>query len=455
MIREPEEHVDTVPLRVLAPGTLRRREQVYVAPDETLEMRLPQLPRELLQALEPHRDTEDPALAGAVERPGPPASPAKRGGGRDRYLDLLRALALVRVIIYHNFGWTWLPLLFPSMGVMFALAGSLMARSLGRPAIGVIRGRMRRLLPPLWLFGALLVPAMISQGWGPHYNGHPGWWWGELGFWILPLSTPPFGADLHTFGGAVDHTWAQQMAVPLWYLRAYLWYVLLSPLMLKAMRKLPWVTLFVPLALSVLVNSGLVDQSGRIMETITDFTTFGSCWLLGMAHHEGLLKKLPQYVVPSVAPLILCFGYWWFAQAPVDNPRVGQDLESVPVANAIWSFGVVLLLLHLSPSWQQWPKPLARFDGVVTLLNSRAVSVYLWHCVALVLTEPLIAPLWNNDFMYQHMRWLLTSQWFPLLVAVPLIALFLVMFGWMEDVAAKRPPRLFPYPRRTRSRRRA
>ena len=110
---------------------------------------------------------------------------------RDRYLDLLRALALVRVVIYHNFGWTWLPLLFPSMGVMFALAGSLMARSLSRPAFGVIRARLRRLLPPMWMFGAVVVTAMILDGWGPHSEGHPNWWWGKLAFWVLPLSTPP------------------------------------------------------------------------------------------------------------------------------------------------------------------------------------------------------------------------------------------------------------------------
>lgn len=56
-------------------------------------------------------------------------------------------MALVRVVVFHLFGWAWLTVLFPSMGVMFALAGSLMARSLARPAGGVIRSRLRRLLP--------------------------------------------------------------------------------------------------------------------------------------------------------------------------------------------------------------------------------------------------------------------------------------------------------------------
>ncbi|MDX6330386.1 MAG: hypothetical protein QOI83_2769 [Streptomycetaceae bacterium] len=384
--------------------------------------------------------------------PGPAAPKPK--AGRDRYLDLLRAMALVRVVIYHNFSWTWLPLVFPSMGVMFALAGSLMAKSLSRPALSVIRGRMRRLLPPMWMFGAVLLTAMILDGWGPNSEGHPNWWWGHLAFWILPLSTPPFASNLSGFGGHLPSTWAEQVAVPLWYLRAYLWFVLLSPLMLKAVRRLPWVTLLAPLALSAFLNSGLVDQSGRVMEAATDFTTFASCWLLGMAHNEGLFRRIPQYVVPSIAPLVLAAGYWWLQQAPVDNPRVGPDLEAVPLAQAIWSFGSVMLLLHLSPSWEKWPRPLERFNGVVSLLNSRAVTVYLWHSIALVLTEPLINPLWSNDFIYTHLQWLLSSQWLPLLVAVPLILLALLLFGWVEDVAAKRRPRLFPYPQRPKGQRR-
>ena len=47
--------------------------------------------------------------------------------GRDGYFDLLRAVALVRVVAYHTFGWAWAGMVFPSMGVMFALAGTLIS----------------------------------------------------------------------------------------------------------------------------------------------------------------------------------------------------------------------------------------------------------------------------------------------------------------------------------------
>ncbi|MGZ9935724.1 acyltransferase family protein [Streptomyces sp. NC-S4] len=412
---------------------------------DTMQLRIPAALR-----VEPTRDEE------TEPRPAPQQQQsAGIGSGRDRYLDLLRALALGRVLLYHNFGWFWLPLVFPSMGVMFALAGALMARSLSRPALGVIRGRLRRLLPPMWLFGAVLIALQILDGWGPQSEGHPTWWWSKLAFWILPLSTPPYAEELSGFQH-LEASWAVQITVPLWYLRAYLWYVLLSPLLLRALRRFPVATLAGPPTMVIVMNAFFADQEfvySRVWETANDFATFGACWILGMAHQEGLLKKIPQYVLPSVAPLIMVAGFWYLQTRPVD-PTVATDIEAWPIAQALWSFGFVAILLHASPSWARWPRPLERWSGLVGLLNARAVSVYLWHQVALVVAVPLIDPLWSVPFFYDNLQWLLASQWFTLLVALPLLGLLVLAFGWVEDVAAKRPPRLFPYPRR-RGRRRA
>ncbi|MEV8096209.1 acyltransferase family protein [Kitasatospora sp. NPDC085879] len=422
--------------------------------EETLKLRVPDELAALAKAFDaqyarpPGVPDEEEEQAAAPE-----AKPARSGGGRDRYLDLLRGLALVRVVLYHNFSWAWLPLVFPSMGVMFALAGSLMARSLKRPAMTVIRGRLRRLLPPMWLFGVVVMTLWILDGWGPDAEGHPGWWWGKLAFWILPVSTPPYPqGDLPGFG-LMEDSWGTQVGVPLWYLRAYLWYVLLSPLLLRALRRFPLVTVLTPLVLTFF--SGLLPQDGRIWETYSDFTVFGSCWILGMAHNEGLLKKLPQYVAPSVAPMIMVAGYWWYVSRPELDPTEIGDLEGVPIAQAVWSFGFVLLLLHLSPSWERWPRRLEPFNGIISLLNARAVSVYLWHTLALELSVPVIDQLWRVDYLADNWGSVLGSPYPQLLAAIPLIGLFVLTFGWIEDVAAKRSPRLFPYPRKARGKRRA
>ncbi|MEU6451346.1 acyltransferase [Streptomyces sp. NPDC046979] len=379
----------------------------------------------------------------AAAPPVPPQQKqARRAPVRDRYFDLLRAVALFRVVLYHLTGWAWLPVVFPSMGVMFALAGNLMARSLKRPAVQVVRGRMRRLLPPLWLLGAVGVTGMLLQGWGPNDDGHPGWWWLHLTFWILPLSDPPYAEGLSGIHGLLGDNWASDLAGPLWYIRAYLWYVLLSPVLLRALRALPWQTILAPIALSAAFQFGYLELPGeRIPSALTDFSTFGACWILGMAHQEGVLKRLPRYIVPSVAPLIGALGLWY---AFGEGFKSGYDLDSIPFAQAVWSFATVLLLLHVSPSWTEWPRRLRRWDRVVTLLNSRAVTIYLWHNVCILIAATMWDQLWGFDVMYEHFTWLLESPWPVLVLAWLLIGSCVVWFGWMEDVAAKRKPQLWP-----------
>ncbi|MCQ9185588.1 acyltransferase [Streptomyces sp. IBSBF 2953] len=376
------------------------------------------------------------------EGPGE-ASGTKRSGGRDRYFDLLRAVALFRVVLYHLMGWAWLPVVFPSMGVMFALAGDLMARSLSRrPALEVARGRLRRLLPPLWLLGAVGVTGMLAGGWGPDAEGHPGWWWLHLTFWILPVSDPPYADGLSGIQGFIGDDWASDLGVPLWYIRAYLWFVLLSPLLLRALRRLPWPTVLAPIALCAALEFGaLTVPSWRLESNLSDFGTFGACWLLGMARQEGVLRRLPRYVVPSLAPAVAALGLWY---ALSHHLREGHDLDDMPFGQSLWSFAAVLLLLHISPSWSEWPPRLRRWDRLITLLNSRAVTIYLWHNVCITVVEGVWDRLWDVPWLEADAPWILQSPW-PQLPAVWLLTAFCVVcFGWVEDLAARRTPRLWP-----------
>ncbi|MGC0340332.1 acyltransferase family protein [Streptomyces sp. SLBN-8D4] len=371
---------------------------------------------------------------------------ASKAAGRDRYLDLLRSLALVRVVLYHLFGWAWLTVLFPSMGVMFALAGSLMARSLKRPTLSVIRGRVRRLLPPLWAFSAVVLPLMFVGGWklseDPDHSGT----WGllELVNYVIPIGAPPYPWEVGFPNDLLESTWADQAVGPLWYLRAYLWFVLASPLLLWAFRKVPWATLLAPLALTAVVGTGLVTIPGELGNAVTDFAIYGSCWVLGFAHHEGVLAKVPRYLAVSGSVLVMSFALWW---ASGHLGPEGWDLNDIPLAQATWSFGFVVILLQYSPSWQELPGRLARWDKLVTLSNNRAVTIYLWHNLLIMATVPVIDLAYSLPFMQSDRAvaaldstdtlWMFFLVW-------PLIGLAILAFGWIEDLAAKRRPRLWP-----------
>ncbi|NUV58221.1 acyltransferase [Streptomyces sp. CAI-85] len=395
---------------------------------------------------------EPDPFAATVTAPDP-AAPKKPG--RDRYLDLLRTIALVRVVVYHLFGWAWLTVLFPSMGVMFALAGSLMARSLKRPALGVIRSRVRRLLPPLWVFGATVLTLMFLGGWNPLKDPDHGGTLGlvELLNYVVPVGAPPFPWHLGSKSGLLENTWAVQAAEVLWYLRAYLWFVLASPLLLWAFRKAPWVTLLAPLALTAVVGTGLVTIPGETGNAITDFAVYGGCWVLGFAHHDGLLARIPRYAAVSVSAFFMAFGLWW---ASGHLGPDGWDLNDIPLAQAAWSFGFVVILLQYSPSWQVLPRGLARWDRLITLSNNRAVTIYLWHNLLIVATVPLIDLLYRLPFMQSRGAESFldaTDDWWMFALVWPLIGVMILTTGWVEDIAAKRRPRLWPDGRRSKARR--
>lgn len=80
----------------------------------------------------------------------------------------------------------------------------------------------------------------------------------------------------------------------------------------------------------------------------------------------------------------------------------------------------------------------------LSLLNARAVTVYLWHEVALVLAVLLVDRMWQVPALENSLP--LGATWLLYLVAWPLIAVAVLLVGWAEDRAARRPPRLWPWP---------
>jgi peptidoglycan/LPS O-acetylase OafA/YrhL len=321
--------------------------------------------------------------------------PVAASARRDRYFDLLRGLALVRVVAYHALGLWFLHIAFPAIGVMFGLAGSLMARSLDRrSALHVVGSRMRRLLPPVWAYAVVA----IAVGWELLGSG----WW-HLVFWVFPLRDPyasPFGS------GFVD---------TLWYLRTYLWFVLLSPAMLWAFRKAPALLLPLPMILIPIVDLG----GGRLADhgLISDLCVYGTCWMLGFAENDGLLAEVRLRWIAAGAAIVAGLGLALLLLTPITPPT-----EASTVGYALWSAAFVVALLRWRPRLTWLTPALAR---ILDVINARAVTIYLWHDAAIVLSLGLAA-------------------WLRLPAVFLLTGLAALMVGWIEDVAAGRRPALIP-----------
>lgn len=373
-----------------------------------------------------------PPARASEPRPVPEASQAPEApeAPRNRYLDTLRAAALGRVLLFHLFGWVWLPLLFPSMGVMFALAGSLMAASLDRsPAARRVLGRrLRRLLPPLWAFGLVLVPVMLAMGWTATTDGAQPLGW-TLGSWVLPLTEPP-GSDL-------GYDWT----LPLWYLRTYLWLVLLSPALLWLWRHWPRTLHVLPFLGLLLLSGGLVGLEGVMGEGLASVLVFTPCWLVGFAHHDGRLQQVRLSRILLLGTVLCAAGVGWALRYPLPDQPV-PDVSDIPLAAALFNlgFGLVLLRLPLTLSFVE-RVPVLR--GMLDIINRRALTIYLWGNVAVwVVTE--LPDRYGVTALLPGGAW---EPWVVLGATLGVLAVIVLGVGWVEDLAARRPPRLLPLDR--------
>jgi peptidoglycan/LPS O-acetylase OafA/YrhL len=332
---------------------------------------------------------------------------------RDTYFDALRLLALLRVVLYHLTYTGWLAVAFPSMGVMFAIAGYFTAQSIERRGLRTIANRLGRVLPALWTLGAVIVPLSLI---------------GALGFgapatltisgilsWVFPFADP---TGLH----AIDAAWR-----PLWYLRAYVWFLLLSPLVVLLARRIPFKLIAAAVIASVVAPQTLVQNlhdAGPLGPVPVDLLTYGSCWLIGMVAHTGALQRVPVAVYASIATLLAASGMWVLLHHAAVAGRF--ELYGAPVfANTLWSCAWVLVILRFRPG----ARHLARVPSAsrpLRWLSGRALTIYLWHglaivTVGMVLNRPEVQPLVKASWTPASSVWMLVGT-FGALAAVTCVA---------------------------------
>ncbi|HEY0815667.1 MAG TPA: glycosyltransferase [Pseudonocardia sp.] len=353
--------------------------------------------------------------------PKPPPPVVVPTTGRERWLDLLRVAALARVIAT-ELGAPATLTLFPAWGVLFGIAGSLLVRSTQQShEIDVIGHRLRRLLVPLWAFGIVAVPIMLWQGWAAQSDQNA-FYAANLVFWIFPFLDPPGSTAAAAFTGG------------LWFIRASVWFVLLTPLMRKALRRMPLVALTAPLivvALDAYLGWNL-SAGGGTGPALLDFCTYATCWMLGMAYRDGTLRKLHPVLLVLVGAALAAGGVTWTLLRSRD-----LDLDAAPLGQALVSAGVVIVALSVSPA-MAWLDRIPLLGGLLTIIADRALTIYLSYPVAVAAAPLLDARLGVAT----------SAGLVPALTSVALVALIVLAFGWVEDLAARRPLRLFPDPAR-------
>jgi peptidoglycan/LPS O-acetylase OafA/YrhL len=342
-------------------------------------------------------------------------------------LDLLRTVALGRVLLWHAFAATWMTF-FPAMPTMFFVAGTLLE---GRAGVGshwgLVRRRARRILLPFWVYGAAVAAAGLVReppGWRSVAAAPSALW--HAATWIVPV-VDPTGSDWH--GG-----W---LSTHLWYLRAYLWVLLLAPILARLAHRLALTLpgLAVAVAVVDLWTRGRLPliRSGPAGVLFGDLLTYGLFVVLGMAHRRRR-QPLPTGLLAAGATAagIATIAYVHVIGLPPGG--VNDAYGAVALSGLAW--------LLAAGAAEQPIRRLAERRAVrcvTTAVTRRAVTVYLWHPAAIVVAYAVL----NGSNRFPRMS--VVHQWPVPAVLVVLVAVLSTVvaaaaLGWVEDIAARRTP---------------
>ncbi|WP_406044686.1 hypothetical protein OG799_09590 [Micromonospora sp. NBC_00898] len=133
----------------------------------------------------------------------------------------------------------------------------------------------------------------------------------------------------------------------------------------------------------------------------------------------------------ALAALCLGLALGWL----VTHPEAGLDLNDIPLSQAFWSLGIVLLLMRVAPpmTWLARTRPL---DRLVTALSSRPDH--------LPLAQRRDRGLLRGGNRMGIWR---VGELGYLVVALVILTGLVLAPGWIEDLSARRRPRLLPWTR--------
>jgi hypothetical protein len=341
-------------------------------------------------------------------------------GRRAAHLHLLVLVALAMVLAFDVLGWPWLPVAFPASGILMAAGGAASAGLYDRlgSATAFYRAGLLRVLLPVWIVGAVLVPVLLSHGWhaddnagSVHISGGNAW------LWLLPLSDPPVSTE------------GLPAAAGVWFVRAWLWFVLLTPALLWSFRRWPVRVLVLPAAGLLLVTTGLATLEGRPYDVVTGLCGYAVCWLIGFGYADGALTRLPWSATVAGGGVLIVGG---LGAAAALKGLYGSDVVTdIPLAAMLVSTGGALLLLRLQPltgRLGRLRRTTAVGARVLAVVDRRVVTGVLWAGIAAA-----IAPAVRDRLGWS------SSGGGPLAdlgTAAGVLVVALLLVGWVEALAA-------------------
>ena len=354
---------------------------------------------------------------------------------RNRYVDFLRALSILAVVLGHwlmaapyvdgdgihissmleHQTWTrWMSWAFQVMPVFFLVGGYsngiswVSAQKHGRSYAEWLQLRLQRLAGPV-------LPLIVM--------------------WVI-LAAGAQWAGLHPEMVKV----ASQMAlIPIWFLAVYVFVVVLVPVSFGAWRRFGFKS-FGVLVLAAVIDDVLFFAADL---RVVGWANYAFVWLavhqLGYAWRDGYMAGARHGLAWVAGGALLLIGLITLGPYPISMVSVpGEDVSNtLPPKIAMLALGIVQcgLLLSVESPMRRWLARATPWTAVV-LVNSMIMTVFLWHLTASTLTiggAMLLGDVGLRVTPGTESWWLLRPAW---LVAYLLVLLpFALAFGRFERSA--------------------
>ena len=308
---------------------------------------------------------------------------------RNRYVDFLRSLSILVVIIGHWLIATayyvdgtltsehllktqpqtqWLTWIFQVMPIFFIVGGYANAVSLesaSRKGIGYggwLSARLNRLVAPLLLLIVSWAAIALIMQW--------------------------FGV-----GASVIQLASQAALIPTWFLAIYIMVVILAPSTYKLWQRWGFASFWGFVAIAVAVDVAFFAADMQWMGWSNYFWVWLAVHHLGFAWRDdrmGSAKLLLTYSAIALFILWLMVSYGPYPLAMVGSPDEGLS-NTLPPKITLLALGVFQFGLLLS-----FEKPMRRaLNGLrlwtaTVLINSMIMTVYLWHITVMVVFVALL-----------------------------------------------------------------
>jgi len=308
---------------------------------------------------------------------------AKTPPERNRYVDFLRAVSILVVIIGHwliRTAWyvdgdltpghllkshpqhQWLTWLFQVMPIFFIVGGFSNAVSLEsavRKGQGYARwlvGRLHRLVTPLLL---LIVT------------------WAVIAAFMVLVDVRP----------AVIKFTTRAALVPTWFLSIYITLVLLAPMAYKLWRRYGFASFWAFAVLAAIVDILFFAADIRWPGWTNYFWVWLAVHQLGFAWRDGRMGNVGKLLVYSAIGFAVLYSliHWGpYPLAMVSSPDEGLSNTLPPkitlLALGVFQFG---LLLAFEKPMRHALKGLRLWTATV-LINSMIMTIYLWHITVMI-----------------------------------------------------------------------